>query len=80
VSAIWQPEHPAGHAPYCAHPAHSLAVYCAADPAEPATLAGQPSRAWHRDHPGRMHPGECYAGCAHDPGDGHSAGGYARNH
>lgn len=50
-SALWQPEHPAGHAPYCVSPAHSLGVYCSASPSEPATLHGQPSQAWHRDHP-----------------------------
>lgn len=46
----WQPEEPAGHAPYCAHPSHSLTAYCAADPAEPATMRGEPSEAWKRDH------------------------------
>lgn len=48
---LWQPEHPLGHAPYCAHPSHPLGTYCAADPAEPGTLRGQPSQAWLRDHP-----------------------------
>ena len=47
---IWQPEHPAGHQPFCVHPYHSLSTYCAASPAEPATMNGQPSRAWLRDH------------------------------
>ncbi len=46
----WQPEDLAGHAPYCAHPFHSLATYCSADPAEPDTLHGLPSKAWLRDH------------------------------
>lgn len=49
--ALWQPEHPAGHAPYCVRLSHSLSAYCSADPSEPATLHGRPSKAWHRDHP-----------------------------
>src|SRR5207342_2078075 len=49
---IWQPEHPAGHAPFCAHPSHSLITYCSASEDDPVTLQGKPSRAWFRDHPG----------------------------
>jgi hypothetical protein len=48
---VWDTEHPAGHAPYCARPFHSLSVYCAASPEDPPTMLGQPSRAWQRDHP-----------------------------
>jgi hypothetical protein len=47
----WQPENPEGHAPYCADPFHSLARYCEANEEEPQTLRGEPSAAWHKDHP-----------------------------
>jgi hypothetical protein len=50
---IWDTEHPGGHAPYCVSPVHSLITYCAADESEPATMRGEPSKAWLRDHPGR---------------------------
>jgi hypothetical protein len=47
----WYPEDSLmGHARYCAHPYHSLMYHCAADPAEPATMRGEPSQAWIRDH------------------------------
>jgi hypothetical protein len=41
-----------GHQPFCAHPSHSLITYCSASEDDPVTLAGKPSRAWFRDHPG----------------------------
>jgi hypothetical protein len=47
---LWQPEDPAGHLPFCAHPAHPLAEYCRADPDDPPSMAGEPSRAWLADH------------------------------
>lgn len=51
-ATTWQPEDPAGHAPYCAYPgAHPPGQACAASERDPATLAGKPSRAWLRAHP-----------------------------
>lgn len=51
-STLWQPESPAGHAPYCVWPSHPLGTYyCAADPSEPDTMRGRPSKAFLRDHP-----------------------------
>ena len=47
----WYPDVPHGHARYCVSPYHSLMRYCAASPDEPATMRGEPSRAWLRDHP-----------------------------
>jgi hypothetical protein len=47
----WYPEDSLmGHARYCAHPYHSLMYHCSADPAEPATMRGEPSQAWIADH------------------------------
>jgi hypothetical protein len=51
MGALWQPEQPAGHAPWCVTPYHSLGRRCEAGPDEPQTLRGRPSRAWRRDHP-----------------------------
>ena len=47
----WDTDKVIGHAPYCTSPFHSMAVYCSASPDDPPTLNGQPSRAWHADHP-----------------------------
>jgi hypothetical protein len=47
----WQPEHLTGHQPYCADPGHALTAYCRADPADPPTMTGEPSRAWLAGHP-----------------------------
>jgi hypothetical protein len=54
----WYPEHLAGHARYCTQPYHSLMHYCSANPAEPATMRGEPSQAWLRDHDSSTHPEE----------------------
>ena len=51
---LWQPEHPAGHAPYCVTPSHPPGEWCAADPVEPDTMKGRPSHAWLLDHPAAM--------------------------
>lgn len=49
---LWYPETIGGHQPFCVYPGgHAPAEWCKADDSEPQTLRGEPSKAWHRDHP-----------------------------
>jgi hypothetical protein len=51
---LWRPEEPAGHDPFCVHPdVHAPSAQCAADPTDPPTMQGQPSKGWvaaHTEH------------------------------
>lgn len=48
---LWRPEEPAGHDPFCVRPdVHPPSVRSAADPADPPTMQGRPSKSWVAAH------------------------------